>query len=149
MYLNNREFTGTIPTTNVTNLQHLDTFKTQLTGTLPSILFSFPELKSFQFHSNFLNTMIPIEIGLLTQLQLFEGANNTFTRAIPSELGELTILQVLQLNHNKLYQNFQNEYLCNSNDNITYILINCNKDKKKNDDTTVVVFSNCHCCHCF
>jgi len=143
-------FTGTIPTNtnNMTELQHWDISKNKLTGNLPStLLSSFPELKSFQFHSNFLNGTLSTEIGILTQLQLLEGEYNNFTGTIPSEIGQLTKLQVLQLNHNQLYGNFPNEYLCNKNNNITYILIDCNKGKKKKNDAAVTV-DDCNCCHC-
>jgi len=144
LYLNNNQFTGTIPTTITTQLlQHWDISRNQLTGTLSSTLFSSPSsvnLISFQFHSNMnLSGTLPTELGRLTKLQLLEGEDNKFTGTIPSELGQMTELQVLQLNHNRLHGNFPYKYLCNIP---MHIIIDCHDNDMSND----TIIHNCHCC---
>jgi len=144
LYLNNNQFTGTIPTTiSPMLLKHWDISRNQLTGTLPSTLFSSSSsgnLKSFQMSSNFnISGTFPTEVGLLTKLQSLEGDDNQFTGTIPSELGKLTGLRFLQLNHNQFHGNFPNQYLCN----IPIIIIDCNGNGDMNNNT---IIHNCHCC---
>eukprot|EP00548_Thalassiothrix_antarctica_P005432 CAMPEP_0194149126 /NCGR_PEP_ID=MMETSP0152-20130528/36396_1 /TAXON_ID=1049557 /ORGANISM="Thalassiothrix antarctica, Strain L6-D1" /LENGTH=149 /DNA_ID=CAMNT_0038851103 /DNA_START=402 /DNA_END=851 /DNA_ORIENTATION=- len=135
LYLDNNQFTGSIPGNGIIPplLERWDISNNQLTGTLPSTLFSsssFENIKSIQFNSNLnLFGTLPTEIGLATSLQLLEGDNNEFTGTIPSEIGQLKELKMLKFDNNRLRGIFPNQYLCN----IPFMMIDCeNEDEDDN-----------------
>ena len=106
---NNPKLTGTIPSTLYLNanqvktsnpLQCLGLLNTNLTGSLPTQLFSMTNLVTLQFSNTKIYGSIPPQIGNLTKLVTFSVGNNSLSGTIPTQLGQCTVLKTLTLDNN-------------------------------------------------
>ena len=106
---------GSIPVqyfTHMTNLEYIDLFLNELTGTIPTEIGSLSRLDYFDFDSNFLSGTIPTELGSATLLRSAWLNNNNFTGTVPTELALLTNLEFLYLEGNSALSGSIPENLC-------------------------------------
>ncbi|KAI2505230.1 hypothetical protein MHU86_9226 [Fragilaria crotonensis] len=71
-------------------------------STIPSEIGLLTQLTYLSFYTNYLTSTIPSEIGLLTKLTFMNFEKNSFTSTIPSEIGRLTQLTALDFSNNFL-----------------------------------------------
>jgi len=73
-----------------------------LSGTIPSFLFSMTQLHALYLNDNSFSGNVPADLGNLNRLQILRLQGNQLTGPLPSELGKLTILGDLNLANNEL-----------------------------------------------
>ncbi|KAI8556357.1 hypothetical protein RHMOL_Rhmol05G0246200 [Rhododendron molle] len=110
--LADNKLSGAIPVSDVTkpgldmltNAKHFHFGKNQLSGEIPSQLFSSKmTLKHVLFEDNSLNGSIPSTLGVLVQtLEVLRLDRNSLTGPVPSELNNLVNVQELFLSNNRL-----------------------------------------------
>lgn len=74
----------------------------QLTGTIPTTMAALSLLTSLRLANNSLTGPLPSTIGLLTRLEILDLAHNAIDGRVPSQLANLSALTFLTLNHNQL-----------------------------------------------
>jgi Leucine-rich repeat (LRR) protein len=74
----------------------------RLTGTLPSQIGNFPQLKTLNVQNNAIGGLIPNEIGNLESLEVLYLSFNSFGGSIPTTIGQLKNLKRVELSRNKL-----------------------------------------------
>ncbi|KAG6538336.1 receptor kinase-like protein Xa21 [Zingiber officinale] len=84
------------------NLQGLNFFQNQITGSLPAEIGNL-NLSAIIMQSNRLSGTIPKELGSINRLEKIRLGDNFLTGEIPVDLGNLTKLSTLVLDNNKLY----------------------------------------------
>ena len=90
MILSGNSFIGKIPTELAnTKGRTLNFSNNQLSGQIPSELFSLTELNILNLHNNNLSGTIPSEIGYATNISNINFSNNKLGGSIPSEIGNL------------------------------------------------------------
>jgi len=72
------------------NLEILEFYQMQLSGTLPTSIGLLTNLQSLRLYSNSLTGTISTELGLAVDLEYLNLAENDLSGTIPSELGRLT-----------------------------------------------------------
>jgi len=106
LYLNNRDMTGTIPFTELSNLPHLSELQLQsneFIGDISAEVGNLTNLTHLYLSSNDnLNGDIPPEIGNLTKLEELDLYKCNLTGSIPPEIGNLQYLHHLHLSWNSL-----------------------------------------------
>ena len=76
-----------------------------LTGTIPSEIGNFGDLRHLSLGDNNLTGPIPVEIGNITGLDSLDLSYNNLTGSIPVEMGNLPLWQSVELQHNQLTGN--------------------------------------------
>lgn len=105
LYLNNNQFTGTIPPSYASfpSMSQLFLYGNQLTGTIPPEFATMTWLQDFRPGGNpFTPGPIPSWLGQMTGLTTLLLGGCNFTGTIPSSLGNLPHLSYLSLNYNQL-----------------------------------------------
>ncbi len=104
LLLFSNQLTGSIPTElgNFSNLKFLQLFSNQLTGSIPTELGNLSNLEDLQLFSNQLTGSIPTELGNLSNLDDLLLYSNQLTGSIPTELENLSNLDDLLLYSNQL-----------------------------------------------
>jgi len=102
----NNQFSGAIPSSigNITTLNELYLDGNDLTS-MPSGIWSFPNLWTLNLDNNNIGGTIPSDIGNLPMLSGLALGGNEFTGAIPASMGSLSSLVALELNNNHLTGN--------------------------------------------
>ncbi|GFS42669.1 hypothetical protein Acr_00g0081040 [Actinidia rufa] len=85
---------------NACHITHLKIYALDISGEIPSELFTLKELKDLNLGQNILSGIIPPEIGQLTKMEYLSVGINNFTGRVPSELGNLTKLLSLSIGSN-------------------------------------------------
>lgn len=88
----------------IDHLENLTHLEINLTGieTLPTGIFSLPNLVSLKIVENLDLKSLPSEIGQLSNLEELEIVFNNLIEDIPAEIGDLTSLETLDLRWNRL-----------------------------------------------
>ncbi|XP_068331045.1 probable LRR receptor-like serine/threonine-protein kinase At3g47570 [Pyrus communis] len=106
--LSSNYLNGTIPPSiyNLSSIKVIYMYQNNLHGTLPPCLGHtiFPNLETFNFHTNQFTGPIPASISNASNLSLFSILGNKFTGKVPS-LARLSNLNWLQLHENNLGNN--------------------------------------------
>ena len=84
------------------NVVNISLFDNGLTGTIPSSLSQFSELRTLRLNNNQLTGSIPVELAQLSKLSYLSLASNQLTGVIPAQLSQLANLTRLLLNQNLL-----------------------------------------------
>ncbi|KAL8205972.1 hypothetical protein R6Q57_009523 [Mikania cordata] len=85
------------------NAKHFHFGKNQLSGPIPSQLFSSKmTLKHVLFEDNKLTGTIPVTLGLVQTLEVLRLDKNLLTGNVPSNINNLTLINQLYLSNNKL-----------------------------------------------
>lgn len=85
-----------------TNVVRLSLNERQLTGTIPTTMAELSLLTSLRLFNNNITGHLDSSIGLLTRLEILDLAHNAIDGRVPSELANLSALTFLTLNHNQL-----------------------------------------------
>jgi|GEM_PF-4321757 len=102
LYLQNNQFTGTIPYLGgLTALQDFQFYNNQLTGNFPGLQLC-TSLQTIIGSNNNLSGTIPDIYSQLPLLTYFDFGNNRLTGALPPSLSNCTLLTDLKLNDNQL-----------------------------------------------
>ena len=101
---------GTIPSeiSLLTSLQHLNLKNREisrgsgLSGSIPTNLFAFSDLKTLMLNNNQLSGPLPTEIGLCSKMTTFDFDGNLLSGSLPSELGLCSNMSFMSLSYNPL-----------------------------------------------
>ena len=147
VYLENNQFDDTIDDSffaNQKNLMHLDISNCSFSGSIPTHVLSYPDLRvldlsvnkldgefpaeaipddinqtNLQFlsmHTNSISGPIPTSIGMLKNLRTLDLSLNEFSGEIPSEIGNLADLSILFLGRNNFTESPVPNWLRNIKD---------------------------------
>ena len=124
----------------------IDMSSNNLTGTIPSQMFSLTALFSLNLSHNNLTGKIPNEIGNMKNLESLDFSVNNFWGEIPQNLSSLSFLSYLNLSFNNLTGQIPSGTQMQGFDALSYIgnrdlcgpplTKNCSQDVKPNDTET-------------
>lgn len=105
LYIEGNSFSGVIDSTfanNLMRLRALDMSNNQLGGSVPSELFTLPELVVVDLSNNLLQGRLPTEVAVQDNMRFLSLFKNSITGPVPSGLANFRNLQYLDLANNKL-----------------------------------------------
>ncbi|CAJ1924334.1 unnamed protein product [Sphenostylis stenocarpa] len=104
IFINNNQFTGTLPDTFASTPARFLTFaNNQLTGPIPPSIGSSKNLTELLLLGNHFQGCLPYQIGLLHKATVFDVSNNCLTGPIPHSFACLDSIRYLNLDHNRFY----------------------------------------------